>query len=80
MSANAIYAGARVEVGNALIDIVVDGVDYLAEAPPGTAATDAAWVCSAVCPIGAAGRRIKHCSGLHAPGENGENLANLTYV
>jgi hypothetical protein len=80
MSVNAIYAGARVERGNALIDVLVDGVEYLAEAPRGTAATAAAWVCSAVYPIGAAGRRIKHCSGLQAPGESGENLAGLTYV
>jgi len=80
MSAFAIYAGSRVAVGNALIDLVVDGVDYIAEAPPGTAATDEAWVCSAVFPIGSAGRRIKHCAGLHAPGENGENLAALSYV
>jgi len=80
MSANEIYAGARVEPGNALIDITVAGVEYLAEAPRGTAATAAAWVCSAVFPIGETGRRIKHCSGLQAPGESGENLAGLTYV
>ncbi len=80
MSAFAIYAGARVERGNAFIQITVAGVDYLAEAPRGTAATDAAWVCSAVYPIGTTGRRIKHASGLHAPGESGENLAALTYV
>ncbi len=80
MSANEIYAGARVEPGNALIDITVDGVEYVAEAPRGASATQAVWVCSAVYPIGAAGRRVKHCFGLHAPGENGENLAGLTYA
>ena len=47
MSAFAIYAGARVEPGNALIDVLVDGVEYLAEAPRGTVATAAAWGCSA---------------------------------
>jgi len=80
MSANEIYAGARVEPGNALIDITIDGVEYVAEAPRGSSATQAVWVCSAVYPIGATGRRIKHCNGLHAPGENGENLAGLSYV
>ena len=80
MSANEIYAGARVEPGNALIHITADGVEYVAEAPRGSAATQSVWVCSAIYPIGTTGRRIKHCHGLHAPGENGENLAGLSYV
>ena len=80
MSAPEIYSAARVKPGNALISITAGGVEYIAEAPPGTSATDGAWVCSAAFPIGTAGRRIKFAAGLHAPGENGENLAGLTYA
>jgi hypothetical protein len=80
MSAFAIYTGAAVKPGLAVINITVDGVEYIAEAPCGTSATDGAWVCSAVFPIGTTGRRVKFASGLHAPGENGENLAGLTYA
>ncbi|MEI7903215.1 MAG: hypothetical protein WCK89_23490 [bacterium] len=79
MSAIQIYAQA-VKPGNALINITVGGVEYIAEAPRHTAATDAAWSCSAVFPVGTAGRRIKHAAGLHAPGENGENLSGLDYA
>ena len=79
MSANQIYAHA-IKPGNALINITVGGVEYIAESPRHTAATDAAWACYAVFPIGTAGRRIKHAAGLHAPGENGENLSGLTYA
>ena len=79
MSAFAIYAAAAVKPGLAMINITVGGVEYLAEAPRHTAATDVAWRCSAVFPIGTAGRRVKFASGLHAPGESGENLAGLTY-
>jgi hypothetical protein len=79
MSENQIYAQA-VRPGNALIDITVGGVEYIAEAPRHTAATAAAWACYAVFPVGTAGRRIKHAAGLHAPGENGEHLADLTYA
>ncbi len=80
MASKEIFAQALVKPGNALINITAGGVEYIAEAPRGTAATDAAWVCSAAFPAGASGRRIKHAAGLHAPGENGENLAGLTYL
>lgn len=80
MSVFDIYACDRIKRGEALIDVVVEGVEYIAEAPRGTAATEAAWICSAVYPIGTTGRRIKHCSGLQVPGVNGELLAALTYV
>ena len=42
MSAFAIYSAALVRPGNALIDITVGGVEYIAEAPRHTAATAAA--------------------------------------
>lgn len=80
MSAIAIYAAALVKPGNALIEVTAGGVEYIAEAPRHTAATAEAWTCSAIYPVGAAGRRVKHAAGLHAPGENGENLAGLTYA
>ena len=80
MSAFAIYSAALVRPGNALIDITVGGVEYIAEAPRHTSATAEAWACSAIFPVGASGRRIKHASGLHAPGENGENLSGLSYT
>ena len=79
MSAPEIFAQA-IKTGNSVITVTADGVEYVAEAPRGASATQAVWVCSAVYPIGAAGRRVKHCFGLHAPGENGENLAGLTYA
>ncbi len=79
MSVLDIYACDRIKRGAALIDVVVDGVEYIAEAPRGADATEAAWICSAVYPIGTTGRRIKHCSGLRAPGVSGELLAALTY-
>jgi len=79
MSAASIFAQA-IRSGNASITLTVDGVEYFAEAPRHTAATDAAWACSAAFPIGAAGRRIKHAAGLHAPGESGEHLSGLTYA
>ena len=79
MSAASIFAQA-IRSGNASITLTVDGVEYFAEAPRHASATDAAWVCSAAFPIGAAGRRIKHAAGLHAPGENGELLSGLAYA
>lgn len=80
MSAAQIFACSLVNPGNASITLVVDGVEYFAEAPRHTVATDAAWACSAIFPIGTTGRRVKHAAGLHAPGENGEHLSGLTYA
>ncbi len=80
MSAIAIYSAALVKPGNALIDITVGGVEYIAEAPRHSSATAAAWSCTAIYPVGTSGRRVKHAAGLHAPGENGEHLAGLTYA
>lgn len=80
MAAAEIFASALVDPGNASIMLTVDGVEYFADAPRFSDPTADAWRCRAVFPIGTAGRRIKHAAGLHAPGENGENLAGLTYV
>lgn len=80
MSAAQIYASALVNPGNASIVLPVDGVEYFAEAPRFAEATQAVWKCYAIFPIGTSGRRIKHADGLHAPGENGELLAALTYA
>ena len=80
MGAFEIYSAALVKAGLAVISVTVNGVEYLAEAPRFTDATAKAWRCSAIFPIGETGHRIKHCDGLQIPGENGENLAGLTYV
>lgn len=79
MSAAAIYASA-VAPQNASITLAVDGVEYFAEAPRFADAAQAVWRCYALFPVGDSGRRVKHASGLHAPGENGENLPGLNYV
>lgn len=79
MSANAIFAQA-VKTGNAVIDVTADGVQYVAEAVPGSDPEAEAWKCYAVFPIGETGRFVKHAAGLHAPGWSGENLAGLTYL
>lgn len=80
MAAAQIYATALLNPGNASITLSVDGVEYFAEAPRFADPTAAVWQCRAVFPIGTTGRRIKHAEGLHAPGENGELLAGLTYA
>ena len=80
MSASQIFASALVNSGNASIVLTVDGIEYFAEAPRFTDATNASWSCHAIFPIGTSGRRIKHAAGLHAPGENGELLATLEYA
>jgi len=80
MSAAQIYSHALVNPGNASITLTVNGVEYFAEAPRFANAAVAEWKCYAIYPIGAAGRRIKHADGLHAPGESGELLSTLTYV
>ncbi len=79
MSAGAIYS-ALIAPQNASITLAVDGVEYFAEAPRFADAAQAVWRCYAVFPVGDSGRRVKHASGLHAPGENGENLPGLNYV
>lgn len=79
MSAAQIYSSALVKPQNASITLMVDGVEYFAEAPRYSDATQAVWKCYAIFAIGTTGRRLKHAEGLQAPGENGENLAGFTY-
>lgn len=78
MAASEIF-GQAVARGNAVINIVVDGVEYIAEAPPFTKVTDKAWLCSAVFPV-EGGRQVKHAAGFHAPGADGAALPSLTYL
>jgi hypothetical protein len=84
MSANEIYANS-VKEGNQLIEVTVTGtgVQYFAEGLKGADPEAAAFKCWAVFPVtgeGVTGRHVRHAEGLHAPGWNGVNLANLTYL
>ena len=78
MSASEIFAQA-IKTGNSVITVTADGVEYVAEAIPFASPTADAWKCYASFPIGGE-RFIRHASGLHAPGWNGENLPGLTYL
>ena len=84
MSANSIYASC-INAGNQVIEVDVTGtgVQYFAEGPAGADPEAAAFKCWAVFPVtgaGVTGRHVRHAEGLHAPGWNGANLANLTYL
>jgi hypothetical protein len=84
MSLEEIYAGS-VKEGNQLIEVTVTGtgVQYFAEGLKGADPEAAAFKCWAVFPVtgaGVTGRHVRHAEGLHAPGWNGANLANLTYL
>ena len=84
MSLEEIYAG-HIGEGNQLIEVTVTGtgIQYFAEGLKGADPEAAAFKCWAVFPVtgaGATGRHVRHASGLHAPGWNGENLPGLTYL
>lgn len=84
MSANSIFASA-INAGNQLIEVTVTGtgVQYFAEGLKGADPEAAAFKCWAVFPVageGVTGRHVRHAAGLHAPGWNGANLANLAYL
>jgi hypothetical protein len=72
--------GQAVARGNSVINVTIGGVEYIAEAPPGTKTTDAAWRCTAVYPLDNGGRFVKQAAGFHAPGADGALLPTLTYL
>ncbi len=84
MSLEQIYASG-INAGNQLIEVTVTGtgVQYFAEGLKGANPEAAAFRCWAVFPVtgeGVTGRHVRHAEGLHAPGWNGANLADLTYL
>lgn len=80
MAAPEIASLASLKPDHASIVVTADGVEYFAEAPRYSDPTAAVWSCRAAFPIAAgAGKRIKHVSGLKAPGVDGENLPGFTY-
>lgn len=79
MAANEIFAQA-IKNRNAVIDVTIDGVNYIAEALPTAKLTDAAWRCSAIFPLENGGRMVRQAAGFHAPGAGGVNLPALTYL
>lgn len=80
MSAPDIFSRALVNPGNSVINVTIDDVEYFAEAPRYSDPSAALWSCRALFPVaGGAGRRLKHVSGLKAPGADGENLPGFTY-
>lgn len=79
MAASDIF-GQAVSRGNAVINVTIGGVEYIAEAAPGFKTTEDAWRCSAIFPVGDGGRFVRQAAGFHAPGPDGSLLPALTYL